>query len=85
MNLLAKIYVTLKGSVLDPQGAAVTHALHALSYDAVRDVRIGKYMEVSLIAASETEAHELVRGMCERLLTNPVIETYTYELAEVEQ
>ena len=83
MNLLAKIYVTLKGSVLDPQGAAVTHALHALSYDAVQDVRIGKYMEVTLSAPDEMRAHELVRGMCERLLTNPVIETYTYELAEV--
>ncbi len=82
MNLLAKIYVTLKGSVLDPQGTAVTHALHALSYEAVKDVRVGKYMEVTLSAADVTEAHEVVRGMCDRLLTNPVIETYTYELLE---
>ena len=82
MNVLAKIYVTLKGSVLDPQGAAVTHALHALRYEAVQDVRIGKYMEVTLEADSRERADELVRGMCDQLLTNPVIEKYTFELVE---
>lgn len=82
MDVLAKIYVTLKESVLDPQGTAVSHALHALRYDTVSDVRIGKYMEVTLSAGSEQEAHQLVRGMCDQLLTNPVIEKYTYELVE---
>ncbi len=82
MNVLAKIYVTLKGSVLDPQGAAVTHALHALRYEAVQDVRIGKYMEVTLEADTRERADELVRGMCDQLLTNPVIEKYTFELVE---
>lgn len=82
MKWLAKVYVTLKGSVLDPQGTAVTHALHALSYRAVEDVRIGKYMEVRLDAGSREQADELVRGMCGRLLANPVIETYTYEIVE---
>ena len=82
MKWLAKVYVTLKGSVLDPQGTAVTHALHALSYRTVEDVRIGKYMEVRLDAGSREQADELVRGMCGRLLANPVIETYTYEIVE---
>ena len=84
MNVLAKIYVTLKGSVLDPQGAAVTNALHVLRYEAVQDVRIGKYMEVTLEADSRERADELVRGMCDQLLTNPVIEKYTFELVEAQ-
>lgn len=85
MNYKALIYVTLKGSVLDPQGAAVTHALHALDYHMVSDVRIGKYMEVTLKTEKQEQAHELVRSMCDRLLTNPVIEKYTYELEEADQ
>ncbi len=84
MNVLAKIHVTLKGSVLDPQGAAVTNALHALQYHAVQDVRIGKYMEVALEAENRERADELVRGMCDQLLTNPVIEKYTFELVEAQ-
>lgn len=82
MKLMAKIYVTLKGSVLDPQGSAVTKALHALSYRTVGDVRIGKYMEVSLEAESSEQGAELVRDMCDKLLTNPVIETYRFEITE---
>ncbi len=85
MNVLAKIFVTLKDSVLDPQGKAVTHALHALKYGAVSDVRIGKYMEVTLSANSLDDADRLVRGMCDELLTNPVIEKFTFELMEVSQ
>ncbi len=82
MDFLAKIYITLKESVLDPQGTAVTHALHTLHYRTVSDVRVGKYMEVTLSAASTEEASTLIRGMCDDLLTNPVIEKYTYELVE---
>lgn len=83
MNFQAKINVTLKDSVLDPQGKAVTHALHALHYESVFDVRIGKYMEVRLEAESAEQATALVRGMCDELLTNPVIEKYSFELVEV--
>ena len=83
MHFQAKINVTLKDSVLDPQGKVVTHALHALHYDSVSDVRIGKYMEVRLQAETVTQAQTLVEGMCEQLLTNPVIEKYTYDLLEV--
>ncbi|MCI0182706.1 phosphoribosylformylglycinamidine synthase subunit PurS [Sulfoacidibacillus ferrooxidans] len=84
MNFLAKIYVTLKASVLDPQGTTVTHALHAQNFLSVSDVRVGKYMEVTLSAQSKEEAATLVRDMCDQLLTNPVIETYTFELTEAQ-
>lgn len=80
MNFKASIYVTLKGSVLDPQGSAVTKALHALHYVSVQDVRVGKYIEVTLQATGEAQAQEQVEAMCDQLLTNPVIETYTYTL-----
>ena len=84
MHFQAKIYVTLKDSVLDPQGKTVAHALHALHYENVTDVRIGKYMEVRLVADSATHAKELVGGMCNELLTNPVIEKYSFDLVEVD-
>lgn len=80
---LAKIRVTLKASVLDPQGSTVSQSLHALGYDEVRDIRIGKYMEVTLDSADQQVAEERVREMCEKLLVNTVIETYSFELLEV--
>lgn len=83
MNYKASIYVTLKSSVLDPQGAAVTKALHALEYPQVQDVRVGKFIEVSLSAVDEADARGIVARMCDQLLTNPVIETYIYELTEL--
>jgi phosphoribosylformylglycinamidine synthase subunit PurS len=77
-----KVYVTLRESVLDPQGAAVKGALHSLSYNEVQDVRIGKFMEL-VIEKSERNIDELVREMCEKLLANTVIEDYRYEIEEV--
>lgn len=85
MKVLAKVYVTLKASVLDPQGTAVLRALHALRHDSVKDVRIGKYMELWLEAPDEASARGQVEAMCAELLTNPVIEQYSYELAEAGQ
>lgn len=79
----AEIKVLLKKSVLDPQGQAVENALGSLGYGNVQDVRIGKYLEVRFAAASYQEAEAQVREMSERLLTNPVIEDYTFELVEV--
>ncbi|MBT9139726.1 MAG: Phosphoribosylformylglycinamidine synthase subunit PurS [Dehalococcoidia bacterium] len=78
----AEIRVLLKKSVLDPQGQAVENALGSLGYGNVQDVRIGKYLEVSFDAGSRQEAEAQVREMSERLLTNPVIEDYTFELVE---
>jgi phosphoribosylformylglycinamidine synthase subunit PurS len=77
-----KVYVTLRESVLDPQGTAVKGALHSLSYKEVQDVRIGKFMEL-VIEKSERDIDVLVREMCEKLLANTVIEDYRYEIEEV--
>ncbi len=77
-----KVYVTLRESVLDPQGSAVMGALHSMNYNEVKDVRIGKYLELQV----EEESRDLdivVREMCEKLLANTVIEDYRYEVEEV--
>ena len=81
--ILAKIYVTLKQSVLDPQGSAVLHALQQHGYDEVDDVRIGKYLEMKLDTTDKAHAEERCNEMCERLLANTVIESYRIELQEV--
>ncbi|MEW8958114.1 Phosphoribosylformylglycinamidine synthase subunit PurS [Moorella humiferrea] len=80
--LLAKIYVTLKPGVLDPQGEAVMGGLKAMGYDKVADVRVGKYLEVFLAEGDREEAGRQVEEMCRRLLANPVIEQYRYTLEE---
>ncbi|MCY9418327.1 phosphoribosylformylglycinamidine synthase subunit PurS, partial [Bacillus inaquosorum] len=73
---------SLKESVLDPQGSAVQHALHSMTYNEVQDVRIGKYMELT-IEKSDRDLDALVKEMCEKLLANTVIEDYRYEVEEV--
>jgi phosphoribosylformylglycinamidine synthase len=80
MRWKAKIEVTLKKEVLDPQGAAVEGALQVLNYRNVRQVRVGKYMELLLEAPAREEAARQVEEMCRRLLTNPVIEDFSYTL-----
>jgi len=84
MNMVwkAAVKVMLKKSVLDPQGQAVQRALHALGYQNVPDVRIGKYLEVKVDLSDRESAAAQVREMCERLLANMVIEDYTFELTE---
>lgn len=76
----AKINVTLKKAVLDPQGAAVERSLHALGYDRAGNVRVGKYIELSLEAESAEKAKEQAREMSVRLFSNPVIEDFNLEL-----
>ena len=76
-----KIYVTLRESVLDPQGSAVMGALHTMGYNEVADVRIGKYLELQ-VDDSEREIDVIVKEMCEKLLTNTVIEDYRYDVEE---
>ena len=75
-----KIFVSFKEGVLDPQGKAVERSLHALGYQEVRDVRMGKYFEVELEAASRQAAEARIREMCDKLLANPVIEDYRFEI-----
>lgn len=74
------VFVTLRESVLDPQGNAVKNSLHALNYDEVKDVRIGKFMEIEVDAPSEEVARERVTEMCEKLLANVVIEDYKLDI-----
>lgn len=76
----ARVFVTLKQSVFDPQGKTVTDALHTLGYSAVRDVRQGKYFELDLDAATEDEAKRLASEAADKLLANPVIESYRIEV-----
>jgi len=76
----AKVYITLKEGILDPQGKAVQHSLHTLGYHVVKDVRIGKYIEIVLDGKTLEETEGLVKEMCERLLANPIIEDYRYEI-----
>ena len=75
---VARIQVKLKPTVLDAQGAQVRQALHSLGFEQVRDVRMGRYIELEL--PDDGEAEQQVRAMCEKLLTNPVIETYEFEV-----
>ena len=76
----ARIRITLKNGVLDPQGKAIQNALSALGISGVEDVRQGKYIEVVLSETSEDRAKETVERMCKDLLANSVIENYAYEL-----
>lgn len=77
-----KVYVTLRESVLDPQGSAVMGALHSMNYNEVKDVRIGKYLELQ-IEDTNRDLDTIVKEMCEKLLTNTVIEDYRYDVEEV--
>jgi len=79
---VAHIDVMLKPLVNDPQGLAVRDGLHNLGFEGVEGVRVGKRVVVRLAAADRAAADDAVRGMCERLLSNPVIEDFTFELAE---
>ena len=73
----AKVHVRLKEGVLDPQGAAIGRALGQLGFEGVGDVRQGKLIELDLAATSQDAAKAEVEAMCEKLLANPVIETYS--------
>ncbi|MEO3946186.1 phosphoribosylformylglycinamidine synthase subunit PurS [Gorillibacterium sp. CAU 1737] len=76
----ATVYVTIKESVLDPQGNAVQGALHSMGFEEVGKVRIGKYMELELDTNDRAEAEERLRAMCEKLLANTVVEDFRFEL-----
>ena len=76
----AKVYVTLKKSVLDPQGKTVQHALSTMGFNEVKDVRMGKYIELELGTIEKAQAEKKIKTMCEKLLANTVIEEYRFEL-----
>lgn len=79
----ARIYVTLRPSVLDPAGTAVQSGLQHLGYDNVEQVRIGKYIELTLSATDEETARKQLDRMCDQMFANPVIENYRFDLVEV--
>jgi phosphoribosylformylglycinamidine synthase len=76
----AKVHVTLKNGVLDPQGKAIAHALGNLGFTGVGDVRQGKYIELDIAETDRAKAQAAVKQMCEKLLANTVIENYAIEL-----
>ncbi len=76
----ANIYVTLKREVLDPQGDAVRRAITSLDFRGIRDVRVGKLIEIDLDDRSREQAEAELRAMCEKLLANPVIEDFRFEI-----
>lgn len=78
----AKVHITLKNGVLDPQGKAVQHALGSLGFAGVNDVRQGKFIELDLTETDKAKAKEAVEQMCKQLLANTVIENYTIDLVD---
>ena len=78
----ARVHVTLKNGVLDPQGKAIQHTLASLGFDGVNDVRQGKFLELDLAETDAGKAKADLTEMCERLLANTVIENYAIELVE---
>jgi phosphoribosylformylglycinamidine synthase len=78
----AKVHITLKTGVLDPQGKAVQHALGSLGFGGVNDVRQGKYVELDLAETDPAKARAAVEQMCKGLLANTVIENYSIDLAD---
>ena len=81
-GVVARVYVTPKRGILDPQGKAVQHSLHALGFAEVQDVKVGKYIELRLREAGREAVTARVREMCERLLANGVIEDFRFEVGE---
>jgi phosphoribosylformylglycinamidine synthase subunit PurS len=78
----AKVHVTLKNGVLDPQGKAIAHALDNLGFTGIGDVRQGKFIEIDIAERDRAKAQAAVKQMCEKLLANTVIENYAIELVE---
>ena len=76
----ARVYITLKDGVLDPQGEAIRHALGTLGFEGVEDVRQGKVIDIELAETDAEAARAKVREMCEKLLANTVIENYRVEI-----
>jgi len=79
-NMKAKIHVTLKNGVLDPQGKAISGALGHMGFNGIKEVRQGKYFEVDLDSADKAKAQAAIDDMCKKLFANTVIENYRFEL-----
>lgn len=84
-DFLARVYVSLKPTVNDPQGLTIADGLRSLGFNEVAAVRAGKYIEVRLSADTSEGARTRIDAMCDRLLANPVIESYRFEVEELQQ
>jgi phosphoribosylformylglycinamidine synthase len=84
MMFRSRIRVTLRTSILDPQGKAVEHAVRTLGVDGVSDIRMGKYVELKVESPTESEARKTTDEVCRRLLANPVMEDYSFEIEKAE-
>ena len=82
MDFRARVYVTLKPAVHDPQGETIRGALGTMGYEGVKDVRQGKYFEMSLKAETREAGESMVREIAKRVLSNPVIETFAVEIVD---
>ena len=82
MVFLARVYVTLKSTVNDPPGLTIRGGLHSLGFDAVESVRAGKYLEIRLDGEDRASVEAQVTDMCRKLLANPVIEDFRFQLEE---
>lgn len=80
---LAKVYVTYKESILDPQGQAVKKAIHQLGYESVASVRIGKYFEIQVAETDPAKVQAAIESVADQLLANVTMETYRYDLEEI--
>lgn len=80
---LAKILITLRKSILDPQGKAVRHALQSLKLSGIEEVRIGKFIEIKINSKDKEEAEKVSEEACKKLLANPVMENYTFSIEEL--
>ncbi|NCQ40844.1 MAG: phosphoribosylformylglycinamidine synthase subunit PurS, partial [Cyanobacteria bacterium] len=80
----SRVYVTLRPSVLDTAGTAVESGLHQLGYGTVENVRIGKFIELIIVAENQESADKQLHQMCDQLLANPVIENYSFDLIPID-
>ena len=81
--LEASIFITLKETVSDPQGLTIKHALHSLGYKEVEEARFGKLLKIKLNLKDKKEAKIRIEQMCKKLLANPIIEEYSFEIHEL--
>ena len=81
----SKVFVTLKKSILDPQGKAVEQGIHSLGFDAVGDVRIGKYIEMDIDTNSHQAAERMTKEISDKLLANLIMESYSFTVEPVQE
>jgi phosphoribosylformylglycinamidine synthase subunit PurS len=81
----ADILVTLRKSILDPQGKTVEHSIKSLGYNNILDTRIGKYIELKIDVSSKEDAESITKDVCSKLLANPVMEDYSYNIIKIDE